>query len=57
MCRAYALYYINSVAVAIKRPEDGIQTTISKTFATTMKHLGPFITDKVEDKVFVSVSA
>uniref|UniRef100_A0AC35EYY5 Uncharacterized protein n=1 Tax=Panagrolaimus sp. PS1159 TaxID=55785 RepID=A0AC35EYY5_9BILA len=49
---AYALYYINSVGVAIKRPEDGIQTTISKTFATTMKHLGPFISDKVEDKVF-----
>uniref|UniRef100_A0AC34GQR9 Huntingtin n=1 Tax=Panagrolaimus sp. ES5 TaxID=591445 RepID=A0AC34GQR9_9BILA len=49
---AYALFYINSVAVVIKRPEDGIQTTISKTFAPTMKHLGPFISDKVEDKVF-----
>uniref|UniRef100_A0A914YS56 Huntingtin n=1 Tax=Panagrolaimus superbus TaxID=310955 RepID=A0A914YS56_9BILA len=49
---SYALYYINSVAVAIKRPEDGIHTTISKTFAPTMKHLGPFISDKVEDKVF-----
>lgn len=40
--------------MAIKRPEDGIQTTLSKTFATTMKHLGPYINEKVEDKVFVS---
>lgn len=39
---------MNSICVALKRPEEAVQTSIEKSFATIFAHVGPFVGPYVE---------
>uniref|UniRef100_A0A7E4W7A6 HEAT repeat-containing protein 1 n=1 Tax=Panagrellus redivivus TaxID=6233 RepID=A0A7E4W7A6_PANRE len=48
--RTFLRYYLNSIAAAVKRPEDGIQTSVEKTFPIIMKHLGPYLNELTSER-------
>jgi len=39
----YALHFMNSVCMALKRPEEAVQSAVEKNFPLIFQHLGPFV--------------